>query len=325
MSILENKITNFKVHYDRQYEFYHKALNFFMGIIGSVKEVETVSGRVKNFEECISKFERKYLPKITPQNTSYKIIDYISDIIGIRAVCFYLEDVDKIRKELKKHFREINVTNKNIQLEKTENKFGYRSLHLDLALKKADNKDTEEGKYYKVHFELQIRTLIQDAWSELDHKIKYKKSIPLGLKRRINRLSALFELADEEFINIQKEISHEEKRISQRIKKGADVEKNMPLDVFRFLFVAIKHFPEYNFIEFKVDGFVQELLNMNKNLTESDLNEALIKYLQKTDIIADNENRGLNPYTKIRYCLYLSNPLLFNKILSDYQKQTIIK
>ena len=48
-------------------------------------------------------------------------------------------------------------------------------------------------------FELQIRTIIQDSWSVLDHKIKYKKSIPGQLKRRINVLSALFELADREF------------------------------------------------------------------------------------------------------------------------------
>ena len=47
------------------------------------------------------------------------------------------------------------------------------------------------------------RTIIQDSWSVLDHKIKYKKSIPGSLKRRINVLSALFELADREFRQIR--------------------------------------------------------------------------------------------------------------------------
>ena len=192
-----------------------------------------------------------------------------------------------------------------------------------MALKKKAIKTSEESNYHKVHFELQIRTIIQDAWSVLDHKIKYKKSIPLSLKRRINRLSALFEIADDEFLRIKEEISMEEKRINERIKKGAAVERNKPLDVFRFLFIALKHFPDYNFIEFKVDGFVLEILSIYKDLTESELNEALIKYLKKTDVIAKNEKKGLNPYTKIRYCLYLSNPDLFSNILSDYQKQTI--
>ena len=51
----------------------------------------------------------------------------------------------------------------------------------------------EAEKFKNIRIELQIRTVIQDAWSILDHKIKYKNSIPQNLKRRINRLSAKFE------------------------------------------------------------------------------------------------------------------------------------
>jgi ppGpp synthetase/RelA/SpoT-type nucleotidyltranferase len=273
-----------------------------------------VTGRVKDYDECIRKFKRKYLPNIGAENTSYKIVDYLSDLIGIRTVCFYLEDVNVIRKKLKKHFHEIDVTNKTVLLEKTEDKFGYRSLHLDLTLKKKGAKSSEESKYYKIHFELQIRTVIQDAWSVLDHKIKYKKSIPHSLKRRINRLSALFEIADDEFLHIKEEISLEEKRINQRIKKGDVLEKNKPLDVFSFLFIAIKYFPDYKFIEFKVDGFVQEILNSKMNLTENELNEAIFKYIGRTDEIAKQERRGLNPYTIIRYCLYLFKQDIFDNL-----------
>jgi len=70
-----------------------------------------------------------------------------------------------------------------------------------------------------------MRTIIQDAWSILDHKIKYKKSIQQSLKRRINRLSALFEIADDEFFRINDEIALEEKRISTRIKKASLLRK----------------------------------------------------------------------------------------------------
>lgn len=323
MNILENKISEFKQQYDTNKEYYISALNFFMEKIRLIKGVESVSGRVKDYNECITKFERKYLTKISSKNTNYKISDYLSDFIGIRVICFYLEDVSKIRMELRNIFYEVDITNKTLQLEKTENKFGYKSLHLDLALKNKGSKSIEESKYLNIQFELQIRTIIQDAWSVLDHKIKYKKSIPLSLKRRINRLSALFEIADDEFLRIKEEINMEEKQIEKRIKQGDAVEKNKALDVFRFLFIALKHFPDYNFVEFKVDGFVLEILSMHKNLTESELNEALVKYLRKTDIIAEKEKKGLNPYTKIRYCLYLFNTDLFNNILSNYQKQII--
>jgi len=325
MENFDIKINEFKQHYYSRSQYYNSALTFFTGLIGALPGVDSVSGRIKDYDECLSKFERKYLPKIERNNTDFKIVEYLSDFIGIRVVCFYLEGVGTIRKELKKHFREIEITDKADQLDKTTNKFGYKSLHLDLMLKNTSSLSNEAKKFRSIKFELQIRTIIQDAWSVLDHKIKYKKSIPLGLKRRINRLSALFEIADDEFLSIKKEIAMEEKKISERIKRGDAVEKDKSLDVFRFLFIALKHFPDYNFIEFKVDGFVQEILTNNNNLTESDLNKALLRFLPLAEQISKNENKLLNPYTKIRYCLFLFDEDLFSNILSDYQRETLKK
>lgn len=322
MEIPGKKIEEFKHYYDSGLQYNIAALNFLIEIIGELPGVESVTGRIKKYEECLSKFKLKYLPKIDSENTSYEIIEYLSDFIGIRVICYYLEDVISIRKKLRKHFYEIDITNKTVQLEKTDDKFGYKSLHLDLMLKNTKSLSKKAKKFKSIKFELQIRTIIQDAWSVLDHKIKYKKSIPQSLKRRINRLSALFEIADDEFLNIKKEIDQAEKKIGERIKKGGKVEKNQYLDVFRFLFIALKYFPDYNFIEDKVDGFVQELLTLKK-LTESELNEALSNYLSAAEQVAKNENRLLNPFTKIRYCLFLSDREVFVNILSDYQKETV--
>ncbi|UCG26833.1 MAG: hypothetical protein JSV24_07580 [Bacteroidales bacterium] len=323
MISIDAKINEFKKYYDSKLEFHNSAVEFFTGLIISLPKVESISGRVKNYDECISKFKRKYLPILEPENRNYKIHDYLTDLIGIRVICFYLEDVTVIRKKLKKYFHEIDITDKTGQLEKYDDKFGYRSLHLCLSLKKGSNKISEFKRFKNVRFELQIRTIIQNAWSMLDHKIKYKKSIPQSLRRRINRLSALFEVADDEFLRIKEEIIFEEKRIAERLRKGDVIAKDKSLDVFRFLFIALKYFPEYNFIEYKVDGFVMEILELNKNFTESDLNKALHNHLHTALLIADNEKKSLNPYTKIRYCLYLYDQKVFSKILSGYQHNTI--
>ena len=184
----------------------------------------------------------------------------------------------------------------------------------------------EADKFKNIKIELQIRTVIQDAWSMLDHKIKYKNSIPQNLKRRINRLSALFEIADDEFLNIQKEITIEERKINNRLKKGGKIEKSKALDVFRFLFVALKYFPEYNFIEYKVDGFVQEILVQKGDFTEGELDdEALHKNLPYVNTIEKKIKQSLNPYTKIRYCLYKSNVKDFEAILSFNQQGLFIR
>jgi putative GTP pyrophosphokinase len=322
MSTLDLKIDEFKVLYDSKMEYYTSALTYFTELINTLSSVEYTSGRIKRYETCVSKFERKYLPKIEPGNTKYQIYKYLTDLIGIRVVCFYIEDVKNIQKELKKYFREVDITDKTGRLEQTDDKFGYKGLHLDLRLKQ-DSKSVDYKNYGSVQFELQIRTVIQDAWSILDHKIKYKKSIPRSLKRRINRLSALFEIADDEFLRIKEEIINEEKRISGRIKRGDAVEKDVSLDVFRFLFVALKHFPEINFSEFKVDGFVQEILEINPGFSEGDLNDVLLKYLNKVDLISKTDNKQLSPYTKIRYCLYLSDQVKFSKVLTAFQKEAI--
>jgi putative GTP pyrophosphokinase len=325
MSILETKLLEFKHDYDAGLDFNNSALTFFINLISKVRDVQSISGRVKDYDECLSKFERKYLPDISTEDSDYHIIDFLSDFIGIRVVCFYLADVNNIRKQLSKHFSEVSISDKTVQLEKSDDKFGYKSLHLNLKIK-SNNKSTAYKKYADVPFEIQIRTIIQDAWSVLDHKIKYKKSIPHKLKRRINRLSALFEIADDEFLRIKKEITLEESRIIARIKKGDTIDKETPLDVFRFLFIALKYFPEYKFVEFKVDGFVREILDLNQYFSESDLNDVLSANLDFVDhFLSKIEKMELTPYTKIRYCLYISNDEIFSAILTAYQKENIMK
>ncbi len=321
MNNIEQKIKEFEIWYNTQLPYHEASVRFFSELIATIPKVETASGRTKNYEECISKFKRKYLPLINPDDSTYRISEHLTDLIGIRAICSYSEDVNEIRRSLHKYFREIEITDKSNLLEKTDDKFGYKSLHLQLVLKSRLKGLPEAGKYKNIKIELQIRTVIQDAWSILDHKIKYKKSIPHDLKRRINRLSALFEIADDEFLSIQKEISIEENKVSKRLKKGSKIEKSKTLDVFRFLFIALKYFPDYNFIEYKVDGFVQELLLQKHNFTEGELNDALQKNLLFVDSIEQNIKQQLNPYTKIRYCLYKSDNKRFEAILSPHQKE----
>ena len=323
MNSPDEKIDEFKIWYDENQSDLNDSVNFLCDLVSTINCVELVKGRVKNRDECISKFKRKYLSGIKPGDNDFFIGDFISDLIGIRAVCFYSEEVNLIRRSLRKYFIETGINDKTGNLERTNDKFGYRSLHLQLILRKNLRNIPEANKFPDLKFELQIRTVIQDAWSILDHKIKYKKSIPQNLKRRINRLSALFEIADDEFLNVKTEIEMEERKIKNRLEKGGRIESNKPLDVFRFLFLALKYFPEYNFIEYKVDGFVQEILQFKNDFTEGELNEALEKYLSFADSIENKFKQNLNPYTKIRYCLYKADDVCFSEILSVFQKSNV--
>ena len=62
--------------------------------------------------------------------------------------------------------------------------------------------------------EIQISSLIQHAWSSLDHKIIYKKEKSPEIQRAIERLAALFEIADSEVIRLRDETIKQEKNVS---------------------------------------------------------------------------------------------------------------
>lgn len=287
-----------------------------------------VTGRVKEREECINKFARKYLKKCDEEKTPYEIKHYVTDIIGLRLVCLYETDIQLIRQVLLDNFEIVDETDKSRTLESHDDTFGYKGLHLDLKLKGNRSTLPEYSRFRDYQFEVQIRTVVQDAWSVLDHKIKYKKNIPHHLKRRINRIAALFELADQEFLNIRNETSALEKDPSKAAtipqSKTTITAATDHLTPFSFLRVAEENFPGYRFDGYKIDGFVQELIDVDSDITTSSLTAALGNSREALDHYREYQRakylNRLNPYTTVRHALYLSNKEKYASLLFELQR-----
>jgi ppGpp synthetase/RelA/SpoT-type nucleotidyltranferase len=92
-----------------------------------------IDGRVKDKEECIRKFSRKYRPGLEERATPYEIAPHITDLIGLRIVCLYEDEIEKIAGVVRAHFEVIGVTDKVSAVESTEDSFGYKGLHMDLS------------------------------------------------------------------------------------------------------------------------------------------------------------------------------------------------
>ncbi len=319
----EKKVTEFCSYYDEQHDFLLSAADVFKTLISALLvdkiPVDSVSSRIKNREECVSKFKRKYLPDLDNSNKDYKIQDYITDIVGLRIVCLYLEDIKQIQKLIENNFKELDITDKISQLDSTEDKFGYKGLHLDLMINNQRSSLPEYTKFNNISFELQIRTIIQDAWSVLDHKIKYKRNIPIELKRRINRLSALFEVADEEFLRINGE-THKEQEKAKTEVTGKTKELQENIDVFKFLLVVQNQFPSYHFIEYKADGFVGDLLKLDGAFSTEVLIKSLDNHKETIEQYSIETLNYMNPYTIIRHCVFLYNKQKFKTILYETQR-----
>lgn len=284
-----------------------------------------VISRVKDRDECVKKFQRKYQEDLEKSQTEYTISEHISDVIGLRVICLYESDVEEIVRVLKEHFYVIDLTDKTAQHNENET-FGYKGIHLDLKINGQRKNLPEYQNILQFSFEIQIRTIVQDAWSEIDHKLKYKKSLPKDVARRIFVLASLFELADREFDQIRMKTDN----LIDNIKID-DPDSNYLNDFvsgFGFLRImnSIREYTNYQFDSERVDGFVQELLKRNPTLTNGELKGFIDTHFtlvhsyrqERYDTLGIN----LNPFTEIRHVLQLEDPEQYAGILFDKQRDS---
>lgn len=330
----------FKKYYENNHKEFVAAKDAYVDMIktlitqNGVSEATKIEGRVKDKEECIKKFQRKYQGKLEADEQPYQIRDFISDLIGVRIVCLYEDEVPVVSELLKRHFTILNVTDKTSAVESTEDSFGYKGLHMDLTLDR--DAAYSNSVVAEMCFEVQIRSLIQDAWSMLDHKIKYKRSIPTDLKRRINVLAALFELADREFKEIRNATLDlmQQATVTQIDSADGAVEASgqavtygvKTVNAFNFLPIAGHFFRDFPFDDEKVDDFVQDILERDATLQKADLHRCLNENLKlvreySEQVKAENPNRTFTAYTSIRHCLYLYNQDKFERILSRRNRE----
>jgi putative GTP pyrophosphokinase len=327
----------FRGFYEQNLPLLQSAQNTFVALVDTLVrhaggvEISKIDGRIKDKEECIRKFARKYQPALEERNEHYDIRTHITDLIGVRIVCLYEDHIDKVAEILRSHLEVIEITDKVSAIESTEDSFGYKGLHMDLRLNAARNTLSEYAQYAPFRFELQVRTIIQDSWSVLDHKIKYKKSIPNRLKRRINVLAALFELADHEFRQIRDSTDAELLRAPDETAvpavsdgaatKGAAPGASTELNAFTFLKIATHFFKDFEFEPRKVDGFVESIRGCLPGFTRTRFNSYLKENIgtvkrYKLAFEERNPTRKLNPFTVMRHCLYLGDKASFAKVLS---------
>ncbi|GFO69499.1 (p)ppGpp synthetase [Geomonas limicola] len=344
----EQEKNNFNEFYEGSQKLLIDAKNAYIRIIRALfarsdVEVTKIQGRVKDKEECIRKFHRKYLAKLEADEQPYQIRDYISDLIAIRIVCLYKDQIPAVSEVLQQHFKILDITDKISALESTEDSFGYKGLHLDLALSNEMASHPKNLPYQEFPFEVQIRSLVQDAWSVLDHKIKYKKAIPVDLKRRITVLSALFELADREFQEIRNatvELLQQatvapvsdtpEGSSDDAVGQTAPTVKPKAINAFNFLRVAGHFFRDFEFEPTRVDNLVQSILELDGGFQRSDLHKCLNENLKtvrdyREAFLAESPGKTFTPFLTVRHCLFLYDQERFGSILFKGTKERFVQ
>jgi ppGpp synthetase/RelA/SpoT-type nucleotidyltranferase len=192
----------------------------------------SVKTRIKTAPSVLEKIVRK----------KYECsLNSVRDLIGIRIILLYPSLIDDVVELCKKEFSVIEFVDKRPGADSEQ--FGYSSVHLVCQLAGTPRGSlTEHARFAEIHFEVQIRTILQEAWAEIEHRLVYKSEIqaPSEIKRLIKRLSSSLEIADEQFQEIY------EKRMDYLAKlKGTDISGlgGEPLNVDSLLEIIRRKYP----------------------------------------------------------------------------------
>ena len=178
--------------------------------------VAAIESRVKAYDSLAGKLELK--------GQKYNSLADITDILGVRVITFYIDDVDKVASAVERLF-EIDWDNTVDKRKIHEiDSFGYLSLHYICSV---------PGFPYR--FEIQMRTLLQHAWANMDHDTGYKSGveIPKRYMRNMSRLAGMLELVDDEFSKIRIELTDYRRRVQALVRSGNLDEVPIDGDTFR--------------------------------------------------------------------------------------------
>jgi putative GTP pyrophosphokinase len=183
--------------------------------------VHSVTGRVKATESLEGKLVRNA--------DKYQVLDDVTDLVALRVITYFIQDVDSVASAVERDFsidRE-NSVDKRIM---DPDRFGYQSLHYVASLSPAQLENRSLIKYGELKFELQIRTILQHAWAEIEHDLGYKSSVevPRSIRRQFSMLAGVLEMTDAGFMDIRRTLEQHATQTAESVRKqakGIDIDR----------------------------------------------------------------------------------------------------
>ena len=176
---------------------------------GLYSPIETVSGRVKSISSILEKLQRKGIPM-------EEMNDRVEDIAGIRIICQFVEDIEKVARIIESRADLLILNRKNYL--GNQKKSGYRSYHIIAGY----TVQTIHGAK-SVKVEIQIRTMGMNFWATTEHHLqyKYKGDIPEHISAQLQKASDALMSLDREMSEVRSEIidAMNDSRIQTRIVK----------------------------------------------------------------------------------------------------------
>jgi ppGpp synthetase/RelA/SpoT-type nucleotidyltranferase len=162
--------------------------------------------------------------KLELKGGKYKTVQDVTDLVGLRVITFYTDEVDKVAAITKRLF-DVDW-HESVDKRKLHDltSFGYNSLHYICRLKTGG-----------LRFELQMRTGLQHVWSTIEHDLGYKGDvkIPNEYRRQFSRLAGMLELIDDEFSRLRIVLTDYRRQMQSLVKHGKLDDVPLAADSFR--------------------------------------------------------------------------------------------
>jgi len=277
-------------------------------------EFSTITYRAKTLNSFLEKIQRK----------SYRDpVSEITDFAGVRVVCLYIDDLERLEKVIGEHFEIVEKIDK--LTDRKADQFGYGAIHFIVRL----GKNASGARYDDLKnlvCEIQTRTVLQDAWAIIDHHLVYKNesNIPTVLRSRLNLLAGNFRSADEKFSDLRAEREEYLRKVEDsEIDSEKFLENELNLDSFvRYANWKFPGLPAGNEV-LDVPFYLKPLTEMNLR-TLGDLDEVVNRGAAAYEFyLTENGRDFLNTYSITSVAL--SALLVYKKFIPEHIKSVFPK
>lgn len=293
--------------YLKNLQVWEDQLNYISDIISNKLHAEELQFSFKKRIKSLESLNAKKQALIDKGNNQYQII---RDLLGLRFIVPFLEDVEKVVDAVTESFDVLEIERKSDALSYRE--FAYDSVHMEISL---ENENIELPDVCCHSCEIQIRTILQDAWAEIEHQVVYKSNIEYpdnqSIRKKLAALNANLALSDMIFQEIrdkQKElVNWGQERFKELQKRAKEV--------------SIDSLPKYQMLTEK-DNQRKTQKRESKKYIESNLLKALDAHNQENYRLAiDLYSKILiaDPSLKVRAIIYNHRGLAYFMLNKERQ------
>lgn len=200
----------------------------------SVIPIHMIEARAKSVDSLRGKLRRKRYRHPARQ---------VTDLVALRVITYFWQDVDRAAVELRSWLEISSRKSRDARVELATNKFGYRSLNLIVRLQPGQAANPNYKTLRRRWFEIQIRSILDHAWSEIEHEVIYKAGIdyPIEVRRRFTAVAGALEVLEHAFAGLT--IERHRLIDKYKIEYAAGLAGDKKFDVARLLGFLESVFP----------------------------------------------------------------------------------